>query len=190
MSSSLQKWTNSKAQKSFRHHVGSFFYAYFFLSAEGLHQPAEVENEDDNQCPDDRADFFGFAGCNHSDQISDEAQRDTVGNRVGQNHRNDSDEASGGINDVVPVNAAQLLCHQDTNYNQSRSGNLIGNGAQDDWGDEDGQEEQDTGGAGGQAGSAANLNAGGGFYEGGNGGSTQSSTCNGTDCVGQQCFFR
>ena len=166
----------------------AIFFCLLFCQ-QGLHQPAEVENKDDNQCPDDRADFFDFAGCNHSDQISDKAQRDTVGNRVGQNHRNDGDKASSRVNNVVPVHAAQLLCHQDTNNNQGRSGYLIGNGAQDDWRDEDGQEEQNAGGAGSQTGSAANLNAGGGFNKGSNGGSTHSSTCNSTDCVSQQCSF-
>ena len=49
--------------------------------------------------------------------------------------------------------------------------------------------KRDTGGQRGQTGAAASLNAGSGFHESGNGGSTGDSTGNGTHGIGDQRFF-
>ena len=121
-----------------------------------------------------RVDFLELESRDLHNDISDEAESKTVGDGIEEGHSNNGEEAGNSNLDIAPVDVLERSAHHNADYNENRSGGCAGNKTHDGR-KEQTEQEAKTGDGGGQTGSAASGDTGGGLDIGGNGGSTHDS---------------
>lgn len=132
-------------------------------------------------------DFFHLSGEHLDGDVGDEAECDAVGNVVGERHHCDGEERRKSDRRICPLDLLDAAYHEDADIDE-RCGICTCGDECNDGREEHCNEEQCCGDHCRKTGSAAGCNAGGGFNEGGDGGSTANRTNAGCDCVCEHCL--
>ena len=147
-----------------------------------------LEDEDNRQDVHKRGDLLGLAGCNVQYGVGDDTEADTFGDGVHERHREDADECRDCLKDVIPLDLADLLHHEETDHDQCGCSGE-GRNRQEQRREEQGQQEQEACRDCSQTCASAFCDTGSGFYEGCDRGSTEYSAAHCADSVGEEGAF-
>ena len=129
--------------------------------------------------------LLGLAGDDIQQGPGDDTNGDALRDAVCSGHCQDGQERRNALSRIVELDLQGRTHHVEANDDQGRSGRKAGDG-QEQGAEHHSQQEQHTGGHGGQAGAAALGHAGSALDEGGGGGGAQHGTGAGGDGVGHQ----
>ena len=142
------------------------------------------QEEQDRDDPGADLDFADLAGEDTDEHIGDQAERDAVGDVVGEGHHRHREERGQSNGRIHPVEVLDAVDHQNADIDEGRSGGRRrderGDGAE-----EHGDEEERSSRHGRKAGSAALCNTGRGLDERRDRGGAADRTGGGGDGVGQ-----
>lgn len=160
------------------------------MEADSVCQRSQTQCKQEECNPHNRSDVLCLLGDDLEENPSDHSEHDSVCDGIGERHHDDGHETAGRVGNVgVEVHVFNRGQHQKTNVYQRRSGSESRN-RQEDWREEQGNQEQHAGNHCGETGSSAGSNTCGGLYVTGYGRSTEASTQDGTECIGEQSTFR
>ena len=80
------------------------------------------QNKDYGQHIHERCDLLGLTAGKVKHRVADNAESDTLGNRVSEGHCENADKSRDCGQHIIPVNLCDLLHHEEANHNQSRCG--------------------------------------------------------------------
>ena len=74
----------------------------------------EVHEEDDCESPNHRGDLLDPSGDGHSENVEEDTERDTIGDRSAESHEEDGNECHSCDDRIIPLDFLDALDHQDT----------------------------------------------------------------------------